>query len=123
MNRLSSLLMLIVISLSVFAQGVVVLHYYINKAYIAKNLCENRSRPMLHCDGKCVLAKKLAAQEKEQQDSGMYFTEKFEVVSIGDGLIELPLPFCTVLQTASGNYRSKPLAQGFTSIFQPPDFA
>lgn len=123
MKRLSTLIMLIIISLSVFAQGVVVLHYYINKAYIAKNLCENRNRPMLHCDGKCVLAKKLAAQEKEQQDSGMYFTEKFEVVSVGDNLIELPLPFSLVLHITSGDYRSKPLSQGFISIFQPPDCA
>ncbi len=115
--------MLISIALSVFAQGVVVLHYYINKAYIAKNLCENRSRPMLHCDGKCVLAKKLAAQEKEQQESGMFFTEKFEVVSVGSNFIELPLPFFKELPIAAGNYRSKPLSQGFTTIFQPPDCA
>lgn len=35
-----------------------------NRAYIAKVLCENRSRPQLNCNGKCYLAKKL----KKQQD-------------------------------------------------------
>jgi hypothetical protein len=39
------------------------------QGYIAKNLCENRYRPMLHCDGKCVLAKKLKQEQKDDQQS------------------------------------------------------
>jgi hypothetical protein len=123
MKSLSALIMLIIFSLSVFAQGMVVLHYYFNKTYIAQNLCENRDRPTLNCDGKCVLAKKLAAQEKEQQNSGIHFTEKFEVVYFDNNFIELPLPLCMVLQITAGDYHSKPLSKGFISIFQPPDCA
>ena len=33
--------------------------YAINKDYIAKNLCENRAKPKLHCNGKCHLMKQL----------------------------------------------------------------
>lgn len=34
-------------------------YYELNKAYIAKNLCENKSRPELNCCGKCYLNKQL----------------------------------------------------------------
>lgn len=36
---------------------------------IVRTLCENRDRPQLHCDGKCVLAKKLAAADQQQQSA------------------------------------------------------
>ncbi|MBE9464479.1 hypothetical protein IEE83_21550 [Dyadobacter sp. UP-52] len=43
------------------------LDFEIRREYIVKNLCINRNRPQLHCDGKCYLAKKLAESEKQQQ--------------------------------------------------------
>ena len=57
------------ILLQTFNQVVIVAQYYANKDFIAKNLCENRDKPMMHCDGKCCLKKKLAQQSKEQLPS------------------------------------------------------
>lgn len=42
------------------------LDYEIRKEYIIKNFCVNKSRPELHCDGKCYLAQRL--QETRTQD-------------------------------------------------------
>jgi hypothetical protein len=44
----------------------IIAHYQLNKAYIARVLCENRDRPELHCDGQCFLAKRLKAQQDKQ---------------------------------------------------------
>ena len=41
--------------------------YELNKGFIAKNLCENRTRPWLHCNGQCQLMKKLKQEEKKDQ--------------------------------------------------------
>ncbi len=39
--------------------------YYVNTdAY--KELCENRDKPMLNCDGKCILAQKIEAANREK---------------------------------------------------------
>ena len=38
-----------------------------NQTEIAETLCENKDKPALNCNGKCVLSKKLAAAEKEEQ--------------------------------------------------------
>ncbi len=47
-------------------QVIVVAEYYAQKGYIAKTLCENKSKPELHCEGKCCLKKKLAKDGGEQ---------------------------------------------------------
>ena len=36
-----------------------VIDYLLNKEYIAKNLCENRNKPKMNCNGKCHLMKQL----------------------------------------------------------------
>ncbi len=44
-----------------------VLDYIVNYDYIASELCENKAKPELHCNGKCHLAKELAkAAEAEK---------------------------------------------------------
>jgi len=40
--------------------------YGANREYIATNWCVNRDKPMLHCNGQCILAKKLRSLD----DSG-----------------------------------------------------
>lgn len=48
---------------------VIVLNFYLNRAYIAQNLCENKSKPQLNCCGKCQLNKKLQQQENKDQQN------------------------------------------------------
>lgn len=58
-----------------FSHWFVVLAFNINRDYIAKNLCENRYRPKMHCNGNCVLMKKLKEKEKEEQNQPAAKTE------------------------------------------------
>lgn len=82
MKKVAAFLLLLAFSLQTFSQGLTLLVFYRQQAYIKANLCENRYRPMLHCDGKCVLAKKLKAQEnREQQNPEMKLSAKNEVLS------------------------------------------
>ena len=66
MKKLFAIFALVGILLQTFNQVVIVAAYYAQKDYIAKNLCENRNKPMMHCDGKCCLKKKLAKESKDQ---------------------------------------------------------
>jgi len=44
--------------------------FYINRDYIAQYLCENRDAPQLHCQGTCVLMKKMKkAREDEKKNT------------------------------------------------------
>ena len=42
--------------------------YFINTTAYAKN-CENKARPILHCNGKCQMMKKLKEEEKKEQQN------------------------------------------------------
>ncbi|MUH38262.1 hypothetical protein D9O36_20630 [Zobellia amurskyensis] len=69
-------------------------NYAVNYDYIVTNLCENRDQPMLHCDGKCFLAKQLA-QESEEKEKNPFESE----------LSKLKLPMVDWFQS----YQSNPL--------------
>ncbi|MCR5863242.1 hypothetical protein LRS05_14425 [Flavobacterium sp. J372] len=52
---------LIIIAVFFLARPVLpVLDYIINYDYIAAELCENKAKPEMHCNGKCHLKKELA---------------------------------------------------------------
>lgn len=43
--------------------------FRLNKQYIAANLCVNRNKPWLHCNGKCYFMRKLKqTQDKEKKE-------------------------------------------------------
>jgi hypothetical protein len=44
--------------------------YALNKEYIAKNLCENRNKPKMHCNGKCHLMKQLKKANADVPSDG-----------------------------------------------------
>ncbi len=52
-----------------FSKLTVVLSFRLNQDYIAKNECENRYRPVLQCNGNCVLMKKMKQEQKEERDA------------------------------------------------------
>ena len=54
-----ALLLFALVSIKTLLVPVVYLDFELRKEYIIKNLCENRFKPELHCDGKCYLAKQL----------------------------------------------------------------
>jgi len=63
--------------------SVVLVHtgFELNKKYIVEKLCENRDRPWMQCQGKCILANKLkAAQEREAKE--MYKAPQHEAILI-----------------------------------------
>ena len=71
--------------LAIIAQGTVSLaiyaYYAINKETIAKTLCVNKNKPLLHCNGKCYLSKQLKKAEENEKKQSQSLREKDEVIS------------------------------------------
>ena len=63
-----------------FSKWVLLLEFRWNQEYIAQNLCENRAKPQLKCGGKCVLMKKMAADEKESSSQQPNAKSRFQEV-------------------------------------------
>lgn len=58
-KRHISLFLLLLISFKMLVVPFIYLDFELRKEYIIQNLCENRFKTQLHCDGKCYLAKQL----------------------------------------------------------------
>jgi hypothetical protein len=75
-------ILLAAFALQSFNNTFIVFSFYINQKKIAATLCENRYRPMLHCDGKCQLAKKIKQEEnRNSQQSEKKPENNNEIVS------------------------------------------
>lgn len=90
-----------------------------NQKYIAKELCENRNKPEMHCNGKCYLMKKLKqAQDKEQKQE-----RQSQKLQIQDAVVCTPMVF-KQYAFAEVNFHV-PVSTGMpqsikNSIFHPP---
>ncbi|ULQ51284.1 hypothetical protein [Flavihumibacter fluvii] len=85
MNNLFRYSLTLVILLSLCAQHagklLLVADYYTNTSSYLAN-CENKSRPQLHCNGQCLLMKKMQkAERKDAQAPGKKLDWKIEVLS------------------------------------------
>lgn len=72
----------IVISLVItsFSHYWVYLGFEINKKFISKNLCENRMRPEMECNGKCYLMKKLKqVEENDKKQDREHILKNLEI--------------------------------------------
>jgi hypothetical protein len=121
LKKSAAILALLCILLQTFSQVVIVLVYYANKDFIAKNLCENRDKPKMHCEGKCCLKKKLAKEGKEQAPSTrnqkseevalfFYSNTRFEIVYHSGSLPRPAYYIYNDLHTSSFHH----------SVFRPP---
>jgi hypothetical protein len=66
------------------SQGIIWLEYQLNKDFISQNLCINKSKPKLHCNGKCQMMKKMA--EEEHRDAPI----PFQKLKAGFGETDFP---------------------------------
>ncbi len=120
---ITAILLTISFAAQTFQQAVIVVGYYTNTASYAK-ACENKAKPMMHCNGKCQMMKKLQEEERrDQQSPERKLENKVEVVSsksffAGDLSHCLSIPGIVVnfFQCAALQHRS-------ISVFHPPSFA
>jgi hypothetical protein len=77
MKFFASIFLFIIVLAQTFSSFITEADFYLNRDYIAKNLCVNRDKPMMHCNGKCYLAKKLNDEGKSQSPASK--TERLDV--------------------------------------------
>lgn len=70
MKRFITYLFLGAFLLHVASRMIVYFNFWLNQEFIAENLCENREKPQLECNGMCHLKKELNKDdERKQQDN------------------------------------------------------
>jgi hypothetical protein len=120
-----SLLLLSLMLIKVCVIPLLYLDFEIRKTYIIANLCENRNRPKLNCNGKCYLAKKIAESQKqeEKQAEKTYLSSLiYQVMNLEQDTPFLLAPNIWYTEPQSDfPYHSPFISIGFTEdIFHPP---
>jgi hypothetical protein len=64
-----AIVLLLAFSTQLSAKALVIGYYYLNQKYIAENLCVNKEKPQMDCNGKCHLKKQLSKQEQAGHQS------------------------------------------------------
>ena len=101
----------------------IILDYHYNKSAFVKN-CENKTRPQLHCNGQCVLMKKLQdAEKKEQQVPERKLEIKNDWVSTRAFLNTMPSPLVTISSEYNLPLIHQPSRGFLHAIFHPPSVA
>lgn len=62
-----AILLILSLTVSDFQRIFVYAGFKINQGYIAKTLCVNRSRPWMHCNGRCYFMRKIKAAEENEK--------------------------------------------------------
>ena len=77
---------------SSFSKAVIVADFYANQDYIAKNLCENRGNPKMHCCGRCMLRKRLKQDANQEQNNPERRADNKEVLFVEGEMAKLVAP-------------------------------
>jgi len=119
LNRITIVLLIFTLIASNFSRFFIYAGFELNQKYIAENLCVNKDKPWLHCNGKCYFMKKIKqAQEKEAGEEGQSQKNLFQ-----EALIKQPavIKFHTqLLQVMAIPISHTALPQTYAAIFRPP---
>jgi hypothetical protein len=98
----------------------IVLDLRLNRSYIAQNLCVNRDKPQMHCNGKCHMMKVMKQEQKKDQDNPERKAEnKFELVCADGPQAKLTPAF--TMTDFSYPWIKEIIYAGFsTNSFHPP---
>lgn len=122
MKAFFSYLLISLVLLQTFSREVLVVDFTLNRAVITARFCVNKSRPQLHCDGKCYFAKQLKKQEERENKAPNSLKERLEMLPAAFRSLVPPAP--ARWASAPHSYGRSPLARVPTpagqGVFQPP---
>ncbi len=121
MKKIIAIVIVISIFLHSCSQLLILANYLANKDYISKNLCENRNKPQLHCNGKCCLKKKLDADSKQKSTNSQTQKEQeVQTLFCNDLKISIPTNYYTNVQMEFNIYKFILKTSYLVSVFHPP---
>jgi hypothetical protein len=120
LKYLSVIVLLAALLGQTFSKALLVLDYQWNKDYISKNLCVNRNRPEMKCEGKCYLCKKINTDAKKDRDNpGRRVDPGSEMIHF-EMVYELVHPLSIDIVPAYPSFGERVYARSGTSFFHPP---
>jgi hypothetical protein len=93
--------------------------FQLNQKYIAAELCVNKNRPELHCNGKCYLMSKLRQAEQKERAREIENQRPVLQPALLVDRLSLQAPMFTIAKAAHPELRFN-FPTRSSAIFQPP---
>jgi hypothetical protein len=114
--------MLVVLALVLSTQGLLLVQgtFLLRQDFVVQNLCVNRDRPELHCDGKCFLRQQLREQQQREDERNAASLEV--MLAVGSLLAPVPELSAPPVRTQEFAVYSAPLLPSLapSGVFHPP---
>lgn len=126
MKKVLAILLLACVSYQLVAKMGIMVWYEVNKDYIAEELCENKDKPKLQCNGNCYLNKQIAkVDDQAPEKDGAQLPKKIEKseITVMFSTAELQLNFTehtANIRSYYDNYIPPRGIQPLSSVFHPP---
>lgn len=119
MHKLLTYFLLILFTFQTCEVALIVANFAINQNFYAE-ICENRSKPEMECNGKCQLKKQLKQQEEKQSEKEKIIIEKESQNFIASCINLLPTPKISTLQKDIVIPDFQNTKDHISDIFHPP---
>jgi len=118
-KRFFTYLLLLLFSIQTFETAFIVLNFKINQDLFAE-ICENKDKPEMECNGKCHLKKQIKEQEENKSKNDQVVIEKEIQCFILYTSTQLPTP---IIATNKASFHLKNLnpIKKLSDIFHPPN--
>ena len=121
MKILGATIFIFLLTTQILSKWLIVADYTLHKQIIAEKLCENRSRPELKCEGKCQLAKKMASEENQNNESGnSTLKASFSEIIVDHSFLVAQLPVLLANANCNSFFVASIPTNFSSSIFHPP---
>lgn len=120
-KKIITLVLLLAFATHTFSRVVIVVGFYSNQQEIAATLCENKDKPVMKCEGKCQLTKKLKSEQKaDEQNPERKIENRQQDLSSRSFYSSLSIPLVSnASQRQNLADKGKPVHRSF-AIFHPP---
>ena len=122
LKRFTVLLLIASMICANFSRMFIYADFALNHKYIAENLCINKAKPWLHCNGRCYLMKKIKEaeqKEKSQERSGQknHYLEFLFVLSAAASIVAFKNPGAEIVYSSLSALKT--IRRSFP-VLQPP---
>ncbi len=119
LKRFFTYLLLILFSFQTFETAIIVLNFKINQDIFAE-ICENKDKPEMECNGKCHLKKQIKEQEENKSKNDQLVIEKEIQCFILYTSTQLPTPIISKNKVSFLFKNLSPIT-GISDIYHPPN--
>lgn len=122
MSKAIAILLSVIVLLPSIQKVAIIVDYEVNKDYIARNLCINRDKPEMACEGKCQLCKRLEESENKAQQPVSPVPSLKEITLFYQPCLPWLLDDAGDAQMALFHFAISFSNPANRSVFHPPEF-